>query len=118
MSQKEQEKFDLDNPGPFIRERREFFKLSQGDLAFLAGVKQNHISEIENENRKPSLEVLNKLLYALNSDIYISNNNELKKDVKKIHQLYKTEMNSINQAKKRLENLRDKHFIEGENQDN
>ena len=115
MGEIEQEKFDLENPGPFIKKRREFFKLSQEELAFLVGVKQAHISIIENENKKPSIEVLKKILYVLNSEIHVNCNNELKTDVKNMYEIYKKEMKTIDQAKKRLEELRDKHIIEGGN---
>ena len=118
MNEEKPEDFDLENPGSFIRSRREFFKLSQDELAYLSGIKQAHISDIENEKKKPSLEILKKLLYVLNSEVIVKNkNNELKPDVKSLSEIYKKEMTAIKNVKKRIEDLRNRNIIEGENQD-
>ncbi|MFC1726673.1 helix-turn-helix domain-containing protein [candidate division KSB1 bacterium] len=117
MIEEEQNNFDLENPGLFIRHKREFFNLSQEELAYLSGINQSYISLIENGNKIPSLDVLKKLLYVLNSEVRINDNAELKPDVKKLSESFKKEMSTIKKVKKRLENLRDKNIIEGENPD-
>src|ERR1700731_4643843 len=51
--------------GPVVREARETHRLTQRNLAELAGVKASHIAYIENGLRRPSLSLLRRLADAL-----------------------------------------------------
>lgn len=58
--------------GSQIRARRRYLNISQKELAEKLKTKQSKISKIENGKEKPSLEVLNKIALALNTNLNIN----------------------------------------------
>ena len=60
--------------GEKIRQLREKSKISQKQIAEYLGVDQSRVSKIENNERKPSLELIEKisLLFSCSSDCYES----------------------------------------------
>lgn len=55
----------MQNLGEQIAQRRKYFKLSQLDLAEMAGVSLRTVSAIENGSANPSISILSKILEIL-----------------------------------------------------
>ena len=59
----------MDTLGSKIKEMRKKSNLKQNEIAALVGIVPSYLSEIENENRQPSLETTKKLAAALNTSV-------------------------------------------------
>lgn len=55
--------------GSYIKAKREERELSAREVARRAGISDGHVLYIENEQRKPTFDVLMKILKALNADV-------------------------------------------------
>jgi len=78
----------MDSPqgllGNAIKKARIDKKLTQEKLAELVGITSAHMKQLESERRKPSLDVLYKLVYALDLslDSLFSNPNDITQELK------------------------------------
>ena len=63
----------LENLGQQIRERRNFLRITQGDLSEIAGVSLRSLIDIEQGKGNPSLSQLMKILDVLGLQIIITN---------------------------------------------
>ena len=57
--------------GKIVRERREVFKLTIGDLAEYTGLSRTTISDLELGKTNPRLDVINEILRFLNMEMKI-----------------------------------------------
>lgn len=55
----------MQNLGEQIAQRRKYFRISQADLAEMAGVSLRTVSAIENGSANPSISILSKILEIL-----------------------------------------------------
>ncbi|WP_295040586.1 helix-turn-helix transcriptional regulator [uncultured Fibrobacter sp.] len=55
----------MKNLGEQIAQRRKYFRISQADLAEMAGVSLRTVSAIENGSANPSISILSKILEIL-----------------------------------------------------
>ena len=55
----------MKNLGEKIAQRRKYFRISQADLAEMAGVSLRTVSAIENGSANPSISILSKILEIL-----------------------------------------------------
>lgn len=111
MSEKNVKKFDLANPGDYIRKRREELELSQDVLAALTNISSPHLSDIENGKKNPSLFLLKKIFNVLNVDFELKEKPKLKPGIQKMIRNYSLELEKYKSAMKKLRFFKDR-FID------